>query len=134
MAQQQIKTDHLADERRGVSGVDGSGSGDGSDDSGRGSSGDPSDAGADGDGGDGGETDVADPRTYYAQFTLDPVRAIRQLDDILTNMVNHLNQASDANIEISLEINATSEGFDERIRRVVKENGGQLGAKGNEFD
>ena len=129
-AQQQIQADREAEEERRAAGREG---GTGSGDDGGGPSGDPSDLRRDG-GENSGITDVADQRTYYAQFTLDPVRAIGQLDDILTNMVNHLNKASDANIEISLEINATSEGFDERVRRIVKENGGQLGAKGNEFE
>ena len=33
------------------------------------------------------------PTSFYAQFELDPVRAIRQLEDILRNVVDHLSAA-----------------------------------------
>jgi len=74
------------------------------------------------------------PRTYYGQFSLDPVRAIRQLEDILRNVVEHLGSAPGADVTLTLEINASADGFDDKARRVVTENGSQLGAKGQEFE
>jgi hypothetical protein len=74
------------------------------------------------------------PRLYYGQFALDSVRAIRQLDEILGNVVEHLASAPGSNVSITLEVNASAEAFDERTQRVVKENSGQLGAKSSEFE
>jgi hypothetical protein len=75
-----------------------------------------------------------DPRTFYSQFSLDPVRAIRQLEDILRNVVEHLNSAPGADVTLTLEINASADGFNDKVRRVVTKNGNQLGAKGHEFE
>jgi hypothetical protein len=65
---------------------------------------------------------------FYAKFDLDRVRAIRQLEEILTNITNHL-EGSD--LSLTLEINAESSdaGFDDRTRRVVSENAGHLGGE-----
>jgi len=89
--------------------------------------------------GGGVETTKVDPKSpvatsFYGQFSLDSVRAIRQLEAILANVVEHLSAAPGGEVELTLEINAKSDGFDERVRRVVSENGGQLGAKGQEFE
>ena len=75
-----------------------------------------------------------EPRTYYGQFKLDPVRAGRQLSDILPNIVDQLANAPGADVTITLEINAASEGYDEKVRRIVTENGNQLGVKSQEFE
>jgi len=72
--------------------------------------------------------------SFYGQFALDNVRAIRQLEDILHNVVEHLNAAPGADVTLTVEVNATSEGYDDRVRRVVSENATQLGAKGQEFE
>jgi hypothetical protein len=77
---------------------------------------------------------VAHPTSFYGQFSLDSVRAIRQLEDILRNVVEHLSSADGSSVDLTLEINAKSSGFDDRTRRVVSENANQLGAKGQEFE
>lgn len=77
---------------------------------------------------------AADPGSFYGQFELDSVRAIRQLEEILRNVVEHLHSAPGAGLRLTLEINATSDGFDDRVRRVVSENASQLGAKSTEFE
>jgi hypothetical protein len=74
------------------------------------------------------------PKVFYGQFVLDSVRAIRQLEEILGNIVEHLGSAPGSNVSITLEVNASADGFDERTQRVVKENSGQLGAKSSEFE
>jgi hypothetical protein len=79
-------------------------------------------------------TPAADPKSFYGRFELDSVRAIRQLEEILRNVVEHLSAARESEVRITLEINAASDGFDERVRRVVNENAGQLGAKSKEFE
>ncbi len=62
------------------------------------------------------------------------MRAIKQLEDILQNVVDQLNKAPGANVALTLEVNATAVGFTEQNVRVVRENAGQLGAKSNEFE
>jgi len=76
----------------------------------------------------------AAPTRFYARFELDPVRAIRQLEDVLPNVVDHLASAPGGEVTITLEINATSDGYDDRIRRVVGENASNLGAQSSEFE
>jgi predicted AAA+ superfamily ATPase len=72
--------------------------------------------------------------TFYGQFSLDSVRAIRQLEDILNNVVAHLSAAPGSSVDLTLEVNSKSDGFDDRVRRVVSENANQLGAKSQEFE
>jgi predicted AAA+ superfamily ATPase len=68
---------------------------------------------------------------FYALFELDPVRAIRQLGDILEYVTNRLGE----NVELSLEVRANQpEGFDDATRRVVSENANNLNAKAAEFE
>jgi hypothetical protein len=74
------------------------------------------------------------PGSFYGKFSLDAVRAIRQLEDILQNVVEHLSGVEGGNVELTLEVNAKSSGYDDRIQRVVNENAGQLGAAGHEFE
>ena len=55
-------------------------------------------------------------------------------EEVLRNVVDHLSVAPQGSVEITLEINAKSSGFDDRVRRVVSENSKQLGAKSGEFE
>ena len=74
------------------------------------------------------------PTAFYGKFSLDSARAIRQLDAILQNVFEHLSTAEGASIDLTLEINAKAEGYDERVRRVVTENAAQLGIGSQEFE
>lgn len=74
------------------------------------------------------------PTTYYGAFGLDRVRAIRQIEELLENVIDQLANADGADISLTLEISARSAGFDDRIQRVVKENGNHLGVKTHEFE
>jgi len=74
------------------------------------------------------------PTRYYGQFKLDSVRAIRQLEEILANVVNQLERAPGTEPSIVLEINATSDGFDDAVRRTVSENASHLGVQAQEFE
>ena len=68
---------------------------------------------------------------FYAQFDLDPVRGIKQLGEIL----EHVSARLGPNIEISLEIRATSpEGYADATQRIVSENAINLGAVASEFE
>jgi hypothetical protein len=77
---------------------------------------------------------AADPTYFYGVFPLDTVRGIRQLEEILRNVVQHLSEAPDGSVQLTLEVNGSSSGFDERTRRVVSENANQLGARSQEFE
>ncbi len=68
---------------------------------------------------------------FYALFQLDPVRAIRQLGDILEHVTNRLGSS----VDLTLEVRAKSaDGFDDATRRTVSENATNLGAKAVEFE
>ena len=68
---------------------------------------------------------------FYAQFTLDPVRCIKQLGDVADHVTSKLGD----NVELVLEVRATSEeGFDDSTRRTVSENARSLGAESSEFE
>ena len=70
---------------------------------------------------------------FYGQVELDPVRAIRDLEGILTEVVAHLRR-SGKDVTISVEVNAEAEGFDPHTIRVVSENAAQLGFSSHEFE
>ena len=94
------------------------------------------------DGGEGGEeeggTDNRDPverplTRFYGQVELDSVRAIRDLESILKEVVSHLRRVG-KEVTVSVEVNAEAEGFDAHTVRVVKENATQLGFTSHEFE
>ena len=75
-----------------------------------------------------------DPTKYYARFDLSGARSIKQLEDILRNVADHLAAVEGSSVSLTLEVNASGPAFDERTVRVVRENAGQLQAKANEFE
>ena len=88
-----------------------------------------------GDGAGGGtEPGVALPTRFYGRKRLDPVRAIRDFGDMVNEVAAHLGSADGATVEITVEINAESEGYDDRIRRVVSENATQLNFDDHSFE
>lgn len=102
---------------------------------------DPGGTDTDGNGGEGkgdDPDDGTDPETlpltrFYGQVDLDPVRAIRDLESILKEVVSHLRRAG-KEVTISVEVNAEADGFDPHTVRVVSENASQLGFKAHEFE
>ena len=73
---------------------------------------------------------TTEPTEFYARFTLDSVRSIRQFGDIVEHVAGQLG----ADVEFTVELNAKkAEGFDDRTRRVVSENAANLGAENTEF-
>ena len=68
---------------------------------------------------------------FYAQFDIDPVRAIKQLGQILESVSARLGP----NVELSLEIRANkADGYDDATQRIVSENATNLGASASEFE
>ena len=71
------------------------------------------------------------PTQFYAHFSLDPVRCIKQLGEI----TDHVSSKLGTDVELVLEVRAKSdEGFDESTRRTVSENARNLGAQSSEFE
>ncbi|MCZ0940408.1 MAG: DUF499 domain-containing protein [Caldilineaceae bacterium] len=70
---------------------------------------------------------------FYGQVELDSVRAIRDLESILKEVVSHLRRAG-KKVTISVEVNAEADGFDTHTVRVVSENATQLGFTSHEFE
>lgn len=81
----------------------------------------------------GSKTKAAAATHYYGTVRLTPVRAIRELEAILQNVVDQLSKAPGASLEIAVDISATSTGYDEQTMRVVRENATQLKFTGSEF-
>lgn len=55
------------------------------------------------------------------------------MGEILESVIEDLSKAG-GTTELTIEINSTSVGFDDRAQRVVKENAAQLGVKSQEFE
>ena len=72
------------------------------------------------------------PTEFYAQFQLDLVRCIKQLDAIVENVGNKL---GDSDVELVLEIRAKNQqGFNDATQRTVSENARNLEAESSEFE
>jgi hypothetical protein len=70
---------------------------------------------------------------YYGRFELDSIRAARDLGELLTNVIDHLEKNGGA-IKLTLEVNAENGSFDDRVQRVVRENATQLRVNEQEFE
>jgi hypothetical protein len=74
------------------------------------------------------------PRRFYGRVSLEPVRMLRDLGDIAESIVKQLGR-SDAEVTITVEIEATAEGgFNEDVRRAVNENARTLKFDTHEFE
>jgi hypothetical protein len=62
------------------------------------------------------------------------VRAIRDFSYLIDEVVNHLQGGSSSEVTITVDIEATSDGFDDRTRRTVSENARQLGFEFDDFE
>ncbi|MEX1093411.1 MAG: DUF499 domain-containing protein [Acidimicrobiia bacterium] len=79
-------------------------------------------------------TAPAQPTRFYGRKQLDPVRAIRDFGDLINEVTSHLGNADGSKVTITVEVNAESDGFDDRTRRTVSENATQLGFDSHEFE
>jgi hypothetical protein len=74
------------------------------------------------------------PARFYGRKTLEPVRLLRDVNDITDAIVQQLGRAADADVNITIEIEATSSGFDDDVRRTVTENARTLRFDTHEFE
>jgi predicted AAA+ superfamily ATPase len=81
------------------------------------------------------EPEPALPARFYGRKTLEPVRLLRDVNDITDAIVQQLGRAQDAEISITVEIEARStDGFDDDVRRTVTENARTLRFEAHEFE
>ena len=73
------------------------------------------------------------PTRFYGRMDLDPVRAMRDLGEIIDEVTKHL-AGTGNNVTLTVEINARSDGYDTSTQRIVKENATQLGFDSHEFE
>ena len=99
--------------------------------------GDDPDGDGDGRNGDdpdsGGQPEELPLTRFYGQVELDSVRAIRDLESILKEVVSHLRRAG-KEVTVTVEVESTADRFDAHTVRVVKENATQLGFASHEFE
>ena len=62
------------------------------------------------------------------------MRLLRDVGDITDAIVQQLGRADDADVNITIEIEATSAGFDDDVRRTVTENARTLRFDTHEFE
>jgi hypothetical protein len=75
------------------------------------------------------------PLRFYGRITLEPVRLLRDVNNITDAIVQQLGRASNAQVSVTVEIEATStDGFDDDIRRTVTENARTLRFDTHEFE
>lgn len=75
------------------------------------------------------------PTTFYGAIKLDPVMAAMDFSKVVEEVVQHFSAQVGVNVEITVEINATSpEGFAQHVQRTVRENCGVLQFTSMEFD
>jgi hypothetical protein len=75
------------------------------------------------------------PARFYGRKTLEPVRLLRDVSDITDAIVQQLGRGGDAEVSITIEIEATtSTGFDDDVRRTVTENARTLRFDTHEFE
>ena len=68
---------------------------------------------------------------YYAQFSIDPIRGVNQISEILEHVAMHLGD----DVSLTLEVQADNQqGFSEEKKRIVSENANSLGAQASEFE
>ena len=71
---------------------------------------------------------------FYGRAKLDRVRAVRDLESILEEVIDRLADAEGAEVTITVEVRADADGFDDQVRRTVGENAGQLGFDAAAFE
>jgi hypothetical protein len=74
-------------------------------------------------------------KRFYGTIELDPVRAKLDFARVAEEIIQNFNLKSDTRVKVSVEIQAEStNGFDEKIQRTVRENSNVLHFKIAEFE
>ena len=75
------------------------------------------------------------PRRFYGSVELNPVRASRDAQNVINEVVQHLTGLSDSNVKVTIDIEATfGDGVPEDLERTLTENCRTLRFKTQEFE
>ena len=76
-----------------------------------------------------------DPKRFYGSINLDPIRASRDAQQVIEEVVQHLTSLPNATVEITMEIQAnTSDGFPKNTVDTVEANCRTLGFEPHDFE
>ena len=75
------------------------------------------------------------PRRFYGSVDLDPVRASRDAQNVINEVIQHLTGLSDSNVKVTIDIQATfGDGMPEDLERTLTENCRTLRFNTQEFE
>ena len=76
------------------------------------------------------------PRRFYGSVNLNPVRASRDAQDVINEVVQHIASQSDVDVTVTVDIQATfgEDGVPEDLERILTENCRTLGFNAQEFE
>ena len=82
-----------------------------------------------------GTTTPSRPKRFYGSVNLDPLRASRDAQNVINEVVQHLTGLSDSNVKVTIDIEATfADGVPEDLARTLTENCRTLGFNSQEFE
>ena len=85
--------------------------------------------------GPGGTQTPSRPKRFYGSVNLNPVRASRDAQDVIDEVVQHLAGQSNSNVTVTIDIQATfGDGVPEDLERILTENCRTLGFNTQEFE
>ena len=83
----------------------------------------------------GGTTTPSRPKRFYGSVNLDPLRASRDAQNVINEVVQHLTGLSDSNVKVTIDIEATfADGVPEDLARTLTENCRTLRFNTQEFE
>ena len=75
------------------------------------------------------------PKRFYGSVKLDPVRASRDAQNVINEVVQHLSGLSNTNVKVTIDIEAAfAEGVPEEVQRILTENCRTLNFTTQEFE
>ena len=92
------------------------------------------DSGDEGGGSDDG-SESRRPKRFYGSVNLNPVRASRDAQNVINEVVQHIASRSDVDVTVTIEVQATfGDGVPEDLERILTENCHTLGFNAQEFE
>ena len=76
------------------------------------------------------------PKRFYGSVNLDPVRASRDAQKVIDEVVQHVASRSDVDVTVTIDIQATfgEDGVPEDLEHILTENCRTLGFNSQEFE
>ena len=79
--------------------------------------------------------DASRPKRFYGSVDINPVRASRDAQEVINEVVQHLAGQSNSNVTVTIDIQATfTDGVPEELQRILTENCRTLGFNAQEFE